>query len=90
MPDQFQYDAFLNHGAKDKVVVRPLAERLRGAVRQHLKVWFDGGDPPGGVSAERRRLNGRAGKGRGWRRSAETPLRREEYHRRLDLCIISG
>jgi hypothetical protein len=25
----FQYDVFLSHSAKDKVVVRPLAERLR-------------------------------------------------------------
>jgi hypothetical protein len=29
MPDQFQYDVFLSHSAKDKAVVRPLAERLR-------------------------------------------------------------
>jgi len=29
MPDHFPYDVFLNHSAKDKAVVRPLAERLR-------------------------------------------------------------
>ena len=29
MPDEFQYDVFLSHSAKDKAVVRPLAERLR-------------------------------------------------------------
>jgi len=29
MPNTFQYDAFLSHSAKDKAVVRPLAERLR-------------------------------------------------------------
>jgi hypothetical protein len=29
MPDDFQYDVFLCHGAKNKAVVRPLAERLR-------------------------------------------------------------
>jgi len=34
----FQYDVFLSHSAKDKAVVRPLAERLR---KDGLKVWFD-------------------------------------------------
>jgi hypothetical protein len=34
----FPYDAFLSHSAKDKAVVRPLAERLRA---DGLKVWFD-------------------------------------------------
>ena len=34
----FQYDVFLSHSAKDKAVVRPLAERLR---QDGLKVWFD-------------------------------------------------
>ena len=29
MPDEFPYDFFLSHSAKDKAVVRPLAERLR-------------------------------------------------------------
>jgi hypothetical protein len=29
MPDEFQYDVFLSHSAKDKAVVRPLAERLQ-------------------------------------------------------------
>jgi len=29
MPDHFQFDVFLSHSAKDKAVVRPLAERLR-------------------------------------------------------------
>ena len=38
MPDQFQHDVFLNHSAKDKAVVRPLAERLR---KDGVKVWFD-------------------------------------------------
>ena len=38
MPDDFQYDVFLSHSAKDKAVVRPLAERLR---QNGLKVWFD-------------------------------------------------
>ena len=38
MPGEFKYDVFLSHSAKDKVVVRPLAERLR---QDGLKVWFD-------------------------------------------------
>ena len=33
----FTYDVFLNHSAKDKAVVRPLAERLRA---DGVKVWF--------------------------------------------------
>jgi hypothetical protein len=35
---EFPYDVFLSHSAKDKAVVRPLAERLR---HDGLKVWFD-------------------------------------------------
>ncbi len=38
MSDAFQYDVFLSHSAKDKAVVRPLAERLR---KDGLKVWLD-------------------------------------------------
>ena len=38
MPDQFPYDVFLSHSAKDKAVIRPLAERLR---KDRVKVWFD-------------------------------------------------
>ena len=38
MPDEFQYDDFLSHSAKDKAVVRPLAERL---LADGVKVWFD-------------------------------------------------
>ena len=34
----FQYAVFLSHSAKDKAVVRPLAERLRA---DGVKVWFD-------------------------------------------------
>ena len=34
MPDEFQFDVFLSHSAKDKVAVRPLAERLRQDGRQ--------------------------------------------------------
>jgi hypothetical protein len=28
-PNEFTHDVFLSHSAKDKAVVRPLAERLR-------------------------------------------------------------
>jgi len=38
MPDEFQYDVFLSHSAKDKAVVREIAERLRA---DGLRVWFD-------------------------------------------------
>ena len=38
MANPFQYDVFLSHSAKDKAVVRPLAERLR---EDGLNVWFD-------------------------------------------------
>src|ERR1035438_291928 len=38
MPTEFQFEVFLSHSAKDKAVVRPLAERLR---KDGLKVWFD-------------------------------------------------
>ena len=38
MSDEFPYDVFLSHSAKDKAVVRPLAERLRADA---VKVWFD-------------------------------------------------
>jgi hypothetical protein len=55
MPPAFQYDVFLSHSAKDKAVVRPLAERLRTcpgvAARRSrtdgLKVWLVPPKPPG-------------------------------------------
>jgi hypothetical protein len=37
MPNEFPYDVFLSHSAKDKAAVRPLAERLR---QDGLKVPF--------------------------------------------------
>jgi hypothetical protein len=37
-PTSFTFDVFLSHNSKDKVRVRRLAERLRGA---GLRVWFD-------------------------------------------------
>ncbi len=38
MPGDFPYDVFLSHSAKDKPVVRDVAERLR---KDGLRVWFD-------------------------------------------------
>jgi len=38
MSEAFKYDVFISHSAKDKPVVRELAERLRA---DGLKVWFD-------------------------------------------------
>src|SRR5829696_8943043 len=38
MADEIPYDVFLSHSAKDKAVVRPLAERL---LKDGVKVWFD-------------------------------------------------
>src|SRR5215210_8662485 len=36
--DEFKHDVFLSHSAKDKAVVRDVAERLR---KDGVKVWFD-------------------------------------------------
>ncbi len=38
MPEDFQYDVFLSHNAKDKPRVRRLAERLKAA---GVRVWLD-------------------------------------------------
>ena len=38
MSAEFAYDVFLSHSAKDKLVVRDVAERLR---KDGLRVWFD-------------------------------------------------
>src|SRR5262245_56087622 len=38
MADDFKYDVFLSHSAKDKAIVRPLAVRLRA---DGLRVWLD-------------------------------------------------
>ena len=38
MANDFQFDVFLSHSAKDKAVVPPLAEQLRA---HGLKVWFE-------------------------------------------------
>jgi len=38
MPNDFKYDVFISHSAKDKPVVRELANRLK---KDGLRVWFD-------------------------------------------------
>src|SRR5262245_49425686 len=38
MPENFTHDVFLSHSAKDKDIVRGIAERLRA---DGLRVWFD-------------------------------------------------
>ena len=38
MSDQFQFDVFLSHSAKDKAVVRELAARLK---QDGVRVWLD-------------------------------------------------
>ncbi|MEA3208584.1 MAG: hypothetical protein QOE70_1641 [Chthoniobacter sp.] len=38
MADEFQYDVFLSYSAKDKAVVREIAERLR---EDGLRLWFN-------------------------------------------------
>src|ERR1039457_333482 len=38
MPDQFQFDVFLSHSAKDKAVVRDVAARLK---QDGVRVWLD-------------------------------------------------
>ena len=41
MPNEFKYDVFLSHSAKDKPVARELANRLK---KDNLRVWFDEGN----------------------------------------------
>ncbi len=41
MPNDFKYDFFLSHSAKDEPVVRELANRLN---KDNLRVWFDESD----------------------------------------------
>ncbi|MCL4706330.1 TIR domain-containing protein [bacterium] len=41
MPNDFKYDVFLSHSAKDKPVMRVLANRLK---EDKLRVWFGESD----------------------------------------------
>ena len=87
-PQEFPYDAFLSHSAKDKAVVRvPSLSASNGEGRGEVSKSVAVGRTEGvvrrmgasrsGVSVERRKLFGWASAGRRrWRRSADTPLRR--------------
>ena len=50
MGDQFQFDVFLGHSAKDKAVVRELAARLQ---RDGVRVWLGEANPVAPVSDRR-------------------------------------
>jgi len=50
MPGEFHYAVFLSHSAKDKPVVRDVAERLK---KDGLRVWFDEWEIRPGDSIER-------------------------------------
>ena len=50
MSESFDYDVFLSHSAKDKAVVRDVAERLK---KHGLRVWFDECEIQPGDSIER-------------------------------------
>ena len=51
MADSFPYDVFLSHSAKDKTVVRDVAERLRkdGLRAQSESGWIKMADTPVGA-----------------------------------------
>jgi len=66
--DDFQYDVFLSHSAKDKAVVRPLAERLRA---DGLKVRACPAKPPGEGGGDEWELPSPPGAGEGGRRPGE-------------------
>jgi small GTP-binding protein len=50
MPEYFTCDIFLSHSAKDKAVVRDVADRLRA---DGLRVWCDDGDVEEGLKQSR-------------------------------------
>ena len=80
----FPYDVFLNHSAKDKAGVRPLAERLRA---DRLKVWFDEWECPSPAGAGEG--GRRPGEGRG-AQADSIPAKIEaglEHSRVLVLCM---
>ena len=82
--EAFPYDVFLSHSAKDKAVVRPLAERLRA---DGLKVWFDEWEfpsPAGAGEGGRRPGEGRGAKADSIPAKIEAGL---EHSRVLVLCM---
>jgi len=81
----FTHDVFLSHSAKDKAVVRAVAERLR---KDGLRVWFDEWEfpSPAGAGEGARR----AGAGRG---AESIPAKIEEgleHSRVLVLCMSAN
>jgi len=46
MPNDFPFDVFLSHSAKNPAVVRPLAERLRADAVKHSDLGFRHSDFP--------------------------------------------
>jgi len=80
----FPYDVFLSHSAKDKAVVRAVAERQR---KDGLKVWFDEWEcpsPAGAGEGGRRPGEGRGAKADSIPAKVEDGL---EPSRVLVLCI---
>ena len=75
----FSYDVFLSHSAKDKAVVRPLAERLRTRLaeadrrrrKDGLKVWPVAPKRPRGGGFDECECPSPAGAGEGGRRPGE-------------------
>jgi len=93
-PPEFTYDVFLSHSAKDKAVVRPLAERLRA---DGVKVWFDEWELP--VAASRQSAaNSSAGQAQQEEDGGALPRRRYaekieeglERSRVLVLCMSAN
>ena len=80
MADEFKYDVFLSHSLQDEVVVRGVAERLRGG---GLRVWLDEWEIPSEVP-----LAHRMGEGSGVRAAKiEAGL---EHSRVLVLCMSAN
>jgi hypothetical protein len=59
MTETFTYDVLISHSAKDKPVVRELAERLK---KDGLRVWFDDWEiQPGATRPTRSAASSRCG-----------------------------
>jgi hypothetical protein len=81
----FTHDVFLSHSAKDKAVVRPLAERLR---QDGLKVWFDEWEIPSPAGAGEG--GRRPGEGRGAEDRTAKIEEGLEHSRVLVLCMSAN
>ncbi|HAB15324.1 MAG TPA: toll/interleukin-1 receptor domain-containing protein [Verrucomicrobiota bacterium] len=102
MPDEFPYDIFLSHSAKDKAVVRNVAERLR---KDGVKVWpvspksrreggFDewvlkpGDSIPAKINLPSLKSYGKTGEGLDERSGLACPV--EAHWRRRMLCMSAN